>query len=67
MDERRGVSVAQRQGLEVTGTLGVLLQAARRDLIVLDAALLRLQATDFRYTPRLLEHVRRIARDDAPE
>ena len=67
MDERRGVSVAQRQGLEVTGTLGVLLQAARRQLVVLDDALVRLQATDFRYTPRLLEQVRKSALEDAHE
>lgn len=59
IDERKGVSLAQRQGLEVTGTLGVLLQAARRRLIVLDDALLRLQNTDFRYTPHLLAQVRR--------
>ena len=62
IDERRGVGVAQRQGLEVTGTLGVLLQAARRKLIVLDEALARLQATNFRCTPRLLEEVRKSAR-----
>ena len=67
MDERRGVSVAQRQGLEVTGTLGVLLQAARRQIVVLDDALARLQATDFRYTPRLLEQVRKSALEDAHE
>jgi predicted nucleic acid-binding protein len=67
IDERRGVSVAQRQGLEVTGTLGVLLQAARRQLVVLDDALARLQATDFRYTPRLLERVRKSALEDAHE
>jgi predicted nucleic acid-binding protein len=29
IDERRGVALARRQGLEVTGTLGVLVQAAR--------------------------------------
>ncbi len=61
------VSAAQRQGLELTGTLGVLLQAARRQLIILDDALVRLQATDFRYTPRLLEQVRKSALEDAHE
>lgn len=61
MDERLGVQLALRQGLEVTGTLGVLLQAARRGLVDIDVALLRLQATDFRYTPQLLEHVRKSA------
>lgn len=57
IDERRGVALAQQQGLEVTGTLGVLLQAARRKLVDLDTALRRLQATDFRYTPQLFEQV----------
>jgi predicted nucleic acid-binding protein len=59
IDERRGVALAKQQGLEVTGTLGVLLQAARRELVDLDTALRRLQATDFRYTPQLFEQVRR--------
>ncbi|MGI8742004.1 MAG: DUF3368 domain-containing protein [Bryobacteraceae bacterium] len=59
IDERKGVRIAQLQGLEVTGTLGVLLQAARRELVDLDRALLALQSTDFRYTPELLAQVRR--------
>ncbi len=59
IDERKGVRIAQRQGLEVTGTLGVLLQAARRELVNLDSALLQLQSTDFRYTPELFAQVRR--------
>jgi len=63
MDERLGVKLAQRQGLEVTGTLGVLLQAARIGLLDIDAALHRLQATDFRYTPQLLEQVKRSAQE----
>ena len=65
IDERMGVRLAQRQGLEVTGTLGVLLQAARVGLVDLDAALQRLQATDFRHTPQLLEQVKRMARERA--
>ncbi len=63
MDERLGVKLAQRQGLEVTGTLGVLLQAARVGLVDIDVALHRLQATDFRYTPQLLEQVKRSAQE----
>lgn len=34
MDEKLGVRIAREQGLAVTGTLGVLLQAARRGLVV---------------------------------
>jgi predicted nucleic acid-binding protein len=59
MDDRAGVRAALRFGLEVTGTLGVLLQAAKKDLVDLEAALRKLQATAFRYTPRLIDEVRR--------
>jgi predicted nucleic acid-binding protein len=58
MDERRGVALARRQGLEVTGTLGVLMQAGRLALVDIDAALSDLQATDFRSTPELFEQAR---------
>jgi predicted nucleic acid-binding protein len=59
MDEKLGVRVAREQGLAVTGTLGVLVQAARRRLIDLELALADLQATDFRCTDRVLEDARR--------
>jgi predicted nucleic acid-binding protein len=61
MDEKKGVRLARRQGLEVTGTLGVLMQAARRGLVDINAALNDLEATDFRCTPHLLEQVRQRA------
>jgi predicted nucleic acid-binding protein len=54
MDERAGVDEARRQGLQVTGTLGVLLLAARRRLVDLEEAFMRLKATNFRYSPALL-------------
>ena len=38
MDDRVGVDEARRRGLQVTGTLGVLVLAARRGLVDLDAA-----------------------------
>lgn len=59
IDERKGARIAQLQGLEVTGKLGVLLQGARRGLLDLDTALLALQSSDFRYTPELFAQVRR--------
>jgi predicted nucleic acid-binding protein len=62
LDERRAANLARQQGLEVTGTLGVLLQAARKRLIVLDEALLRLQSTDFRCTPHLFDEIRRASK-----
>jgi len=62
MDERLGVRIAREQGLAVTGTLGVLVQATRRGLIDIERALLDLQATDFRCTARVIEEVRRQAK-----
>ena len=62
MDERLGVRVARAQGLVVTGTLGVLLQATARGFVNLDKALRDLEATDFRCSPRLIEEVRLRAR-----
>jgi predicted nucleic acid-binding protein len=62
MDEKLGVRVAREQGLAVTGTLGVLVQAARRGLIDVEPALIDLQATDFRCSRRVLEEARRQAK-----
>ena len=39
IDDRAGARLAVRFGLEVTGTLGVLLEGAKRDLVDLEAAL----------------------------
>ena len=55
MDDRAGVEVARRQGLAVTGTLGVLELAARRGLIDLPSALTRLKTTNFRYSPAMMD------------
>jgi predicted nucleic acid-binding protein len=55
MDDQEGVSVARRQGLAVTGTLGVLDLAARRGLIDLAEAFERLTATSFYYRQGLLD------------
>ena len=49
MDDR--AAVAYRQGLTVTGTLGVLDLAARRGLLDLAVAIGRLKATNFRCRP----------------
>jgi len=48
MDDRKGVSAAERKGLRVTGTLGILDLAARRGLIDLPATIDRLRETNFR-------------------
>jgi predicted nucleic acid-binding protein len=55
MDDRDGVSVARSKGFAVTGTLGILDLAARRDLIRLDEALERLKATSFRCRPEIMD------------
>ena len=55
MDDRAGVAVALRQGLAVTGTLGVLDLAARRGLIDLAAAFTRLRTTNFRYRSEIMD------------
>ena len=55
MDDRAGVAVAYRQGLTVTGTLGVLDLAARRRLIDLGWAFARLKATNFRCRPEIMD------------
>jgi predicted nucleic acid-binding protein len=55
MDDQAGVTVARRQGLAATGTLGILDVAARRGLVDLAAAFERLKATSFYYRQGLLD------------
>ncbi|PYU55226.1 MAG: DUF3368 domain-containing protein [Acidobacteria bacterium] len=55
IDDRVGAAVAQQRGLAVTGTLGVLDLASRAGLLHLRDAFSRLQKTNFRYPPSLLE------------
>lgn len=58
MDDRPGREVAEAQALTVTGTLGVLGQAAQRGLLDLEQALERLGQTNFRVTSALVQAVR---------
>jgi len=55
IDDRVGAAVAEQRGLAVTGTLGVLDLASRAGLLHLRDAFSRLQKTNFRYPPSLLE------------
>ena len=55
MDDRQGIAAASAAGLTVVGTIGVLDRAARRGLIDLAGAIVRLRATNFRYPPDLLD------------
>jgi predicted nucleic acid-binding protein len=55
MDDRAGVAAARAIGFAVTGTLGLLDLAARRQLVTLDDAFTRLKKTNFRYPPNLMQ------------
>ena len=57
IDEREGVEEAHRLGLAVTGTIGVLDQAAERGLINLQSAVASLRETNFRVAPSLLDQL----------
>jgi len=59
MDDRKAVSVAERMGLRVTGTLGLLDMAAERGLVDFHDAIRRLQRTSFRRPQPLLERLLR--------
>jgi len=55
VDDRAGTAAARGQGLETVGTIGVLKLAAQRRLIDLPTAFVALRATNFYYSPALLD------------
>jgi predicted nucleic acid-binding protein len=55
MDEGKGRREAQRRNLRITGTLGVLNDAASRGWVDLPSAFERLQQTTFRASSSLLQ------------
>ena len=55
MDDRKGVNAAQRKGLRVTGTLGILDLAAQRGLAEFAQAVEQLRQTNFRVPRDLLD------------
>ena len=62
MDERRGRAAATALGLQVTGTVGILLAAKRRGYVSAVLPLLNaLLAAGIRLSPRLYEEARRLA------
>lgn len=63
IDDRAGVQIARGQGFTVTGTLGVLVEAAASGLIEIEEALERLSRTKFRRTPDLFAHKVKLARE----
>lgn len=63
MDERERVEEARRLGLAVTGTLGILARCAERGWISLKPALDRLQQTNFRVHPQIIQDLLRTDAD----
>ena len=55
LDEKSARRVAVDRGLRITGTLGVLSEAAAQGLVDLASAIDRLTKTNFRYSPALLK------------
>ena len=55
MDDRKGVNAAQRKGLRVTGTLGILDLAAQRGLAEFAQAVEQLRQTNFRVPQAVLD------------
>ncbi len=55
LDEKLARRIALKRGLRITGTLGLLDEAAARGLINLAAAAEQLRLTNFRASPRLLQ------------
>lgn len=59
MDDRAGTAAARERGFRVTGTIGVLLEAAAQQALDLGASFAALRATNFRYPPALLDELLR--------
>ena len=63
MDDRAGRSVARTASMNVVGTLGVLDLASRRGMLDLTVCIERLQGTNFRCRPALLQQFLARARE----
>jgi predicted nucleic acid-binding protein len=59
LDERRGRKVADALGLRMTGTAGLLADAAVAGLIDFDEVFLRLSQTGFRLSTQVVDELRR--------
>jgi len=66
IDDRIGVQVALERGLTVTGTLGILVEAAQAGIVYIDPVLAKLKETNFRATPGLYERARQLALSKPP-
>jgi predicted nucleic acid-binding protein len=66
IDDAAGVRLALARGLTITGTLGVLVEAAQVGHLDIEDALDKLQRTDFRATPSVFDRARMLARSIPP-
>ena len=66
IDDRVGMRVALERGLTVTGTLGVLVEAAQAGLVSIDEVVKNLQETNFRASPGLYQRAFELARQRPP-
>ena len=57
VDERKGAAVAREKGFEITGALGILVIASRRELIDLEEAFALLRGTNFHFSEALLNEL----------
>ena len=55
IDEKAGRKVAKERGIQIAGTLAVLEEAAVRELIDLEQAVIKLKGTNFRATEKLYQ------------
>ena len=63
VDEKAARAVATGFGLRMSGTLGLLKEAASNGLVDLDRAIDKLRRTNFRYSPALLKSILDLNRD----
>ena len=59
IDDRAAAAEAAKLGLRVTGTLGIFDQAAKDGLIDFASTVRRLQSTNFRVAPAVIDHLLR--------
>ena len=57
MDDNSGRRVAEKRGLHVTGTFGILIQASRRGFLDIYPAISQLQQTNFYISPDLIKKI----------